>query len=139
VSRAAIGALLVVLVCGCTQSRPVDLATAKQDYLAAKSACIARYPDKLTEQSDCRAKAADTYIRPFYRYGDLMTRAQEQRRALAVRADRHEISRRQYNRDIARSDAEIAREEDRRNSLQARGGDKVSPSPLNQPIASLFR
>jgi hypothetical protein len=51
VSRAAIGALLVVLVCGCMQSRPVDMATAIQDYLAAKSACIARHPDKLTEQS----------------------------------------------------------------------------------------
>lgn len=133
--------LLPLLVWGCAapMPSPVDKAVAKRDYLAASRACIARYPRGLTEQSDCRADAANRYIRPIYKYGDLMTRAQEQRRALAVAADRHEISRARYNREVARSEAAISREEDRRNALGT-SPDRGAPfDPLAESIANLFR
>jgi len=117
----------------------MDSAAAKRQYLAAKNACVTRYPDSLTAQSDCRARAADYYIRPTYKYGDLMTRAQEQRRDLAVEADRHEITRRAYDCGVARSEAAISREEDWRN---ANGGRETSArpfDPLVNGIANLFR
>jgi hypothetical protein len=130
--------LLPVLIWGCTPP-PMDSAAAKRQYLAAKNACVTRYPDSLTAQSDCRARAADYYIRPTYKYGDLMTRAQEQRRDLAVEADRHEITRRAYDCGVARSEAAISREEDWRN---ANGGRETSArpfDPLVNGIANLFR
>jgi hypothetical protein len=113
---------VALVLFGCTPPAPVNPAVAKNQYLAAKNECIARYKDSLTQQSDCRARAADLYIRPTYKYGDLMTRAQEQRRALAVRADRHEITRGEYERAVARSEAAVSREEDRRTAA-ARGND----------------
>jgi hypothetical protein len=140
--RIAVRALLLmpVFVWGCAPPPPpMDAATAKRRYLAAKDACVARYPGSLTAQSDCRARAADYYIRPTYQYGDLMTRAQEQRRELAIEADRHEITRREYERGVARSEAAISREEDRRN---ANGGRETVPrpfDPLVNGIANLFR
>jgi hypothetical protein len=130
--------VLPLLLWGCTEPSPTEKAAARRDYLTAKNACVARYPDSLTEQSDCRAHAADMYIRPIYRYGDLMTRAQEQRRVLAVQADRHEITRMEYNRGVARSEAEIAREEDHRNSRRARDDEEGPLDPLIQSIADLF-
>ena len=96
--------------------------------MIVKQDCIASTPKSLTAQSDCMAAAADKYIRPYYRYGDLMTEAQAQRRALAVRADAHQISRREYDRQVAKSDAAISREEDRRNA---------TPEPPS-PFAWLF-
>jgi hypothetical protein len=140
--RIAIRALLMlpVLVWGCAAPPPpMDAATAKRQYLAAKNACVARYPDSLTAQSDCRTRAADYYIRPTYKYGDLMTRAQEQRRELAVEADRHEITRRAYDRGVARSEAAISREEDRRNANGEPGNNGWPFEPLVDGIANLFR
>jgi hypothetical protein len=125
--------ILTVALGGCGGSREIDSATAKRNYLAAKDSCIAEYPNSLVSQSDCRARAANAYIRPFYKYGDLMTRAQEQRRELAAKADRHEITRRTYDRQVAQSEAAIAREEDRRNKL----GDTTS-TPEQGPFANLF-
>jgi choline dehydrogenase-like flavoprotein len=118
---------------GCTAMREQDSAEAKEHYLAAKARCVEEYPNSLASQSDCRTQAANTYIRPFYRYGDLMTRAQEQRRELAVEADRHEITRRAYDQRVAQSDAAIARDEDRRNALYGSG----STSEGN-PFAGFF-
>jgi hypothetical protein len=138
--RITVGILfaLPLLLWGCGEPS-VDRATAKSRYLAAKNECIARYPDSLTEQSDCRTRAADRYIRPTYRYGDLMTRAQEQRRDLAERADRHEISRQAYNREVARSEAAISREEDRRNARRvAKDDDEGLLDPLVDSIAGIF-
>jgi len=137
--RALLLAPLLLWGCAAPTPSPVDRAAAKREYMAASRSCIARYPDSLTEQSDCRAHAANIYIRPTYRYGDLMTRAQEQRRELAEAADRHEISRSQYNREVARSEAAISREEDRRNAHGDRP-DRGSPfDPLAESIANLFR
>jgi hypothetical protein len=118
--RSITRALLVVplVLWGCAApTPPISPQAAKRLYLAAKNDCVARYPDSLTAQSDCRARAANIYIRPTYHYGDLMTRAQEQRRALAVQADRHDITRAQFERGVARSEAAISREEDRRDAL----------------------
>ena len=100
---------------GCGAPLEVDSQQARQRYLLAKERCVAAYPNSLVAQDDCRTEAANTYVRPFYRYGDLMTRAQEQRRELAVKVDRHEITRKTYDRLLARSEAAIAREEDGRN------------------------
>lgn len=110
----------------------------RQRYLTAKADCVAHFRSSLVAQSDCRSRAADLYIRPFYKYGDLMDRAQSQRRALAALADRHEISRPSYEREVARSEAAISREEDRRGRLATRGDTGPFTHVLNG-IAELFR
>jgi len=127
------------VLAACTVPGAPDAATGRQRYMAAKADCVASHPDRLVAQSDCRARAANSYIRPFYKYGDLMDRAQEQRRVLAGRADRHEISRASYEHQVAQSDAAISREEDRRNRL-ARSGKETGPfAGLAEGIAGLFR
>jgi hypothetical protein len=139
--RIAVRALVVLpmLLWGCAEPTSADKAAAKRHYLTAKNECVARYPQSLTAQSDCRSRAADIYIRPVYKYGDLMSRAQEQRHSLAVRADRGEISRGQYDRGVAESEAAVAREEDRRNTRTARSRDEGPLDPLIESIASIFR
>jgi hypothetical protein len=124
---------LGLAVVGCSVSPEADIADAQQRYLAAKAKCVTAYPKLLVLQSDCRTQAANTYIRPYYRYGDLMTRAQEQRRALAVKVDRHEMSRAAYDREIARSEREVAKEEDRRNTAMHVGSSYDDP-----PFTSVF-
>jgi hypothetical protein len=52
---------------------------------------------------------------------------------LAAKADRHEISRRFHDRQVAASEAAISREEDWRNNIY----DRASTSDGN-PIANLF-
>ncbi|MGD0430939.1 MAG: hypothetical protein ABSA58_07590 [Acetobacteraceae bacterium] len=125
--------VMTLALAACSASPEADIADAQQHYLAAKARCIATYPRSLVLQSDCRTQAANTYVRPYYRYGDLMTWAQEQRRALAVKADRHEMSRAAYDREIARSEREVAREEERRNALNHTGS-----SYEDTPFASVF-
>jgi hypothetical protein len=120
-------------VVGCSVSPEADIADAQQRYLAAKAKCVATYPKSLELQSDCRTQAANTYVRPYYRYGDLMTSAQDQRRALAVKVDRRELSRSAYDREIARSEKAVAKEEDRRNSAM-----HVGSSYEETPFASVF-
>jgi hypothetical protein len=126
-------AVLTFALGGCSGSRDVDSLSAKRNYLAAKDNCLAEFPGSMVAQSDCRTRAANRYIRPFYKYGDLMTRAQEQRRELAAKADRHEISRKTYDRQVAQSEASIAREEDRRNKLPG-----SAPAPDSGPFANLL-
>ena len=86
----------------------------KRRYLEAKAACEARFPVAMVPQSDCRAQAANAYIRPWYRYGDLMTWVQTRRRALAVKLDRHRISKAEFDRQIARAERDVEQEETRR-------------------------
>jgi hypothetical protein len=128
-------ACVLLGLAGCAGNPLLDSAEGKRLYLVAKNACIARYPREMAAQSDCRARAADSYIRPYYRYGDLMTRAQTQRRALAERADRREISTRDYERLVARSDAAISREEDQRN---AKARESVPLTGLSGPLADPY-
>jgi hypothetical protein len=110
-------ALPVLAVIGCTASPEVSIAEAQHRYLAAKTACDEDYPHSMVQQADCRTHAANAYVRPYYRYGDLMTYAQQQRRALAEKVDQNTMSLASYNRRLARSEREIAKEEDRRNAL----------------------
>ncbi len=133
----ALPVLAVVLV-GCSAANEADIANAQQQYLAAKANCVAEYPRSLVQQSDCRSRAANAYIRPYYRYGDLMTRSQEQRRALAVKVDAHEMSRAAFDRAIARSEQEVAREEDRRNEL-AHTASSFESTPLTPAVATITR
>jgi hypothetical protein len=111
--------------------------------MEAKDDCVSRYADQLVAQSDCRTEAANEYIRPSYPYGDLITKAQVQRRALAERADAGQISREEYEHGVAASDAAISREEDRRNARRVVAVRRSGPSdPLKdwaQSIAGLFR
>lgn len=115
-SKRLICALPVVALAGCGSSPQVGIAEAQHRYLAAKATCDESYPRSLVQQADCRTRAANAYVRPYYRYGDLMTFAQRQRRALAVQVDQHTMSMATYNRKIAQSEREIAKEEDRRNA-----------------------
>lgn len=109
-------ALQVLALVGCSASPEVGIAQAQHRYLAAKAACDEDYPHSMVQQADCRTRAANAYVRPYFRYGDLMTFAQQQRRALAVQVDQHRISMATYNRKIAQSEREVAKEEDRRNA-----------------------
>jgi hypothetical protein len=109
----------LAVLSACTLPPRFDSAEGKQRYLAARKDCAATFARSLTQQSDCMTRAADLYIRPFYRYPDLMTRAQTERHDLAVLADAHKISHKEYDRRMARSDAAISAEEDRRNTADA--------------------
>ena len=128
-----LAALLVLSACAVSPG--FDSAEGKQRYLAARKDCATTYARSLTRQSDCMTQAADLYIRPFYRYPDLMTRAQSERRDLAAQADAHTISRKEYDRRMARSDAAISAEEDRRN---AAGGQPSMFARTYQHVRSWF-
>ncbi len=90
----------------------------------------------MVQQADCRTRAANAYIRPYFRYGDLMTYAQQQRRVLAAQVDQHRISLGAYNRKIAQSERQVAKEEDRRNA-QAHVTSSYESTPLT-PVFSTF-
>jgi hypothetical protein len=106
--------VLLLTVAGCV-SREDQIAGGKQNYLAARDACVTAYPSRLVSQSECRTRAADQYIRPWYKYPDLMTELQDRRRELAVKADAHQITRAEYDRQVARAERDSDREEARRN------------------------
>ncbi len=138
--RIVIRALPVVILAlaGCAATPQADLADAQRHYLAAKAACISAYPRSLTQQAECRTQAGNTYIRPYYRYGDLMTYVQARRQELAEEADRHEISRATYEHQVARAEAEVAREEDRRNRTAGKTS-SYDDAPVNNVAAGFAR
>ena len=137
--RHLVRALPVLALAGCAAPAPQgDLAQAQHSYLAAKAVCDEEYPYSLVQLADCRTHAANEYIRPYYRYGDLMTYAQERRRSLAVLADQHKISVATYNRNVAQSEREVAKEEDRRNA-QAHVASSYESTPLTPVSAGLAR
>jgi hypothetical protein len=123
----------VLALLGCAGSPEAGIAQAQHRYLAAKAACDETYPRSLVYQADCRTRAANAYVRPYYRYGDLMTYAQQQRRALAVHVDQHKMSLATYNRKIAQSEREVAKEEDRRNARS-----HVTSSYESTPLTPVF-
>src|ERR1700722_19314322 len=123
---------------GCAVPSDESIGQAQRDYLAAKAACVTAYPRSLTAQADCRTHAANEFIRPYYRYGDLMTESQEARRSLAVAADRHEITRKEYDRQVARAEQRGAREEQQRND-QAYLGSSYEATPFTPVVATISR
>lgn len=133
--------VMTVALAGCSASPQADLADAQHRYLAAKAECVAAYSRSLTQQAECRTHAANVYIRPYYRYGDLMTYVQDRRQELAIAADRHQISRTAYEHQVARAEAEVAREEDRRNRVAhtTTSYDSTPFTPVAAGFARLFR
>jgi len=129
-------ALPVLALIGCSASPETGIAQAQHRYLAAKAECDENYPKIMVQQADCRTRAANAYVRPYYRYGDLMTYAQQQRRALAMKVDQHSMSVPTYNRKIAKSEREVAKEEDRRNAL-AHVSSSYESTPFT-PLVSTF-
>jgi hypothetical protein len=129
-------ALPVLALAGCSASPEAGIAAAQHRYLTAKAGCDENYPRSMMQQADCRTHAANAYVRPYYRYGDLMTFAQRQRRALAVQVDQHKMSLATYNRKIAQSEREVAKEEDRRNT-QAHVTSSYESTPFT-PMLSTF-
>ncbi len=107
--------LAPLLLASCAGPVEDPSVVAKQRYLAAKSACEFRFPAAIVQQSDCRTDAANAYIRPFYRYGDLMTRLQVLRREWAVKVDHGKLSRAAFARLVAREERAVDREETQRN------------------------
>jgi hypothetical protein len=136
--RNLVHALPVLALVGCSTSPDGGIAQAQHRYLAAKAACDENYPNSMVQQADCRTRAANVYVRPYFRYGDLMTYAQRQRRALAVQVDQHRISLGAYNRKIAQSEREVAKEEDRRNA-QAHLTSSYESTPFTPVVASFAR
>jgi hypothetical protein len=128
--------LPVLALVGCGGSPEAGIAQAQHRYLAAKAVCDENYTKNMVQQADCRTRAANAYVRPYFRYGDLMTFAQQQRRALAVQVDQHRMSLATYNRKIAQSEREIAKEEDRRNAL-AHVTSSYESTPFT-PVLSTF-
>jgi hypothetical protein len=129
-------ALPVLTLVGCGGSPEAGIAAAQHRYLAAKAACDEKYTKSMVQQADCRTRAANAYVRPYFRYGDLMTLAQQQRRVLAVQVDQHRMNLATYNRKIAQSEREIAKEEDRRNAL-AHVTSSYESTPFT-PVAASF-
>jgi hypothetical protein len=134
-------ALPVLAMVGCSVSPEAGIAQAQHRYLVEKAACDENYPSSMVQQADCRTRAANAYVRPYFRYGDLMTYAQQQRRALAVQVDGHRLSMATYNRKIAQSEREVAKEEDRRNTLaHVTSSYETTPfTPVLSTFARLFR
>jgi hypothetical protein len=134
-------ALPVLALVGCSASPDGGIAQAQHRYLAAKAECDENYSKSMVQQADCRTRAANAYVRPYFRYGDLMTLAQQQRRALAVQVDQHKMSMANYNRKLAQSEREIAKEEDRRNALaHVTSSYESTPfTPVLSTFARLFR
>jgi outer membrane murein-binding lipoprotein Lpp len=130
--------VVTIALAGCAATPQGDIADARQRYLTAKAACVSAYPRSLTRQAECRAHAGNTYIRPYYRYGDLMTYVQARRRELAGKADRHEISRAAYEHQVAQAEAEVAREEDRRNRMAGKAS-SYDDTPVNNVAAGITR
>lgn len=130
--------VLALMLSGCGAPQPADFAEARQHYLTAKADCDRAYPHSLAALADCRSHAANVYIRPYYRYGDLMDYAQSQRKMLALEADRHEISRASYDHRIALSERVVSREEDRRNRL-AHTNSSYQSTPFTPVVATLSR
>jgi hypothetical protein len=131
-------ALAVLALVGCTPPPDGGIAQAQHRYLAAKADCDENYPNSMVQQADCRTRAANEYVRPYYRYGDLMTYAQQQRRVLAAQVDQHRISLGTYNRKIAQSEREVAKEENRRNA-QAHVTSSYQSTPVTSVSASFAR
>jgi hypothetical protein len=130
--------VLTLALSGCAAPDEGDIAQAQHLYLAAKANCVAEYPRSLVAQSDCRTRAANAYIRPYYKYGDLMTHAQAEREFLAAKVDRHEMSRKAFDRAIARSEQETAREEDRRNAM-THSTSSYETTPVTPVVAAVSR
>ena len=133
--------LPILVLAGCSAAPQSGIADAQHRYLVAKAACDSDYPRNLSRQADCRTHAANIYIRPYYRYGDLMTYAQEKRSELAAKVDRHEMTRASYNHQIAQSEREVSREEDRRNrAAHLASSYETTPfTPVAVTIARLFQ
>jgi hypothetical protein len=136
--RTLVRTLPVLVLVGCSTPPAGAVAQAQHRYLAAKAVCDEEYPRSMVLQADCRTRAANAYVRPYYRYGDLMTYAQQQRRALAVQVDQHRMSPATYNRKIAQSEGEVAKEEDRRNAL-AHATSSYESTPFTPVVASFAR
>jgi hypothetical protein len=136
--KVIIRTLPILTLAGCGSSPTAGIADAQHRYLEAKAACDTEYSASLVQQADCRTHAANWFIRPYYRYGDLMTFAQEKRRDLAMRVDQHELSRRSYDRQIAATEREVAREEDRRNRL-AHTETSYQSTPFTPVLATFAR
>jgi hypothetical protein len=130
--------VMTLALAGCAATPQGDVAEAQQHYLAAKAECVSAWPRNLTQQAECRAHAANIYIRPYYRYGDLMTYVQARRQALAAQVDRHEIGRATYEHQVARAEAEVAREEDRRNRID-HVVSSYDDTPVNNVAAGFAR
>jgi len=128
--------LPVLALVGCTGSSETGLAEAQHRYLKAKAACDRDHPDSLATRADCRTHAANAFIRPYYRYGDLMTYVQDRRKALAVQVDQHQLSRRSYDLRVAEAERKVSKEEDRRNRL-AHVDSSYQSTPFT-PVAKTF-
>ncbi|MSP03603.1 MAG: hypothetical protein EXR07_21575 [Acetobacteraceae bacterium] len=109
---------LPLLFAGCGVTREDTILHSRQNYLAAKASCQAAYPTALVAQSDCRTDAANRFIRPYYRYPDLMTWVQTKRRLLAARVDAGKMTKAAFDRQVAQAEREVAREETRRNDAE---------------------
>jgi hypothetical protein len=130
--------VLAVVLGGCAAYGPADIRASQQRYVAAKSECVSRYSGSLTQQADCRTEAANSWVRPWYKYPDLMSYVQERRRGLAIEADHHEITHAEYYRQVAQAESYVAREENRRNKAANSPGPHES-SPFAQAFGSITR
>jgi hypothetical protein len=130
--------LPILALAGCTASPGMGVAEAQHRYLTAKAACDMDYPDSFTAQADCRTHAANAYVRPYYRYGDLMTYVQQKRRWLAVKVDQHDMSRQNYDRQLADAEREVSREEDRRNRI-THAASSYESTPFTPVVATFAR
>jgi hypothetical protein len=135
-----IRALPILGLVGCSATPSGGIAEAQHRYLMAKASCDRDHASSLAPRADCRTHAANAFIRPYYRYGDLMTYVQEKRKALAVKVDHHEMSHRNYDRQMAEAEQEVSREEDRRNRIghTASSYESTPFTPVTATFARLF-
>jgi lipopolysaccharide export system protein LptC len=89
-----------IMIGGCVQQRQREAMEANQKaiqednakYASAKNACATQYPNQHALKVDCFTESENHYWRPHYRYGDLLDLYQAQRKSIAVKADRGEVT-----------------------------------------------
>ena len=82
-----------------------------QQLQPAINQCKVQYPRSLAQQSDCVTAAEDTYMRPFYRYGDLLTLTQAQRKVIAAAIDNGQITVDDANLQLAKVRSALSQQE----------------------------
>lgn len=103
--------VLPLVLSGCGLAQRAEYASAHEQLTAAKAACKAAHSNSLADESDCQSAAEHAIEPPFVQNGDLLTLMQPQRKLLALRVDRGDMSRGGADVQLAQAIAEIRNEE----------------------------
>jgi hypothetical protein len=109
--RLILASSCLIALTGCGLAQQAQMRESMQKLQPAIEQCRSQYPSSRAQQSDCVTVAEDTYMRPYYRYGDLLSLMQTQRKVLAVAIDDGQMSVDQGNLQLAKAKAELTQQQ----------------------------